>query len=129
MGQESHAERTQDDEKGGGTMRKLLRPMDALKVWSMKICATRNYTSCRRRLFFICDWMGNSMLFLLPLFFAMFCLVLFCIWYFNNLNLWLVGMGSLLVLSMSAVAVMFGIGAIEMGAPGDRAGTNSRSSI
>jgi hypothetical protein len=113
------------------TMCGSLRPMNTLEGWYMKVCATPIYTSRRRRLFVICDWLSNSILIVLSLFFAMFCFVLFCIWYFDGLCLLLAGMDIVLVFTMSAVAVMFGMAAREVErdrrAPGDRAGANKGS--
>ncbi|RKT26527.1 hypothetical protein B0G69_2277 [Paraburkholderia sp. RAU2J] len=81
----------------------------------MKVCATSIKSTRRGQIVAVCNWLDNSILFLLSLFFTMFCVVLFCIWYFRELDWWLVAMDIVFVLCMSLVALFFGFAARGIG--------------
>lgn len=58
----------------------------------------------------ICEWLASFALFLLPVFFLLFCTVLFGVWYFGSVEeRWLGCASILLVASMSLTAGVFGI--------------------
>ncbi|NKJ45224.1 hypothetical protein CIC12_00365 [Burkholderia sp. SG-MS1] len=73
----------------------------------MKIFTTSIKLPCRGQIVAVCRWLDNSILFLLSLFFTMFCVVLFCIWYFKELDWWLVAIDVVFVLCMGLVALFF----------------------
>ncbi|WP_157025183.1 hypothetical protein [Paraburkholderia heleia] len=57
----------------------------------------------------ICDWLASFALLLLPVFFTLFCCVLFCVWYFSVTSAWLVVVTALLILCMGLTAGIFGV--------------------
>jgi hypothetical protein len=57
----------------------------------------------------ICDWLASFALLLLPVFFTLFCCVLFCVWYFSVTSAWLVVVTGLLILCMGLTAGIFGV--------------------
>ncbi|MBM2768371.1 MULTISPECIES: hypothetical protein [Burkholderia] len=69
-------------------------------------------SSRRERIFVICEWLASFALFLLPVFFLLFCTVLFGVWYFGSVERWLGAASMLLIVSMSLTAAVFGIAGI-----------------
>ncbi|PFH19905.1 hypothetical protein [Burkholderia sp. JKS000303] len=67
----------------------------------------------------ICEWLASFALFLLPVFFLLFCTVLFGVWYFGSVERWLGGASMLLVASMSLTAGVFGIASARFAPPRD----------
>ncbi|KML48655.1 hypothetical protein VL15_28780 [Burkholderia cepacia] len=63
----------------------------------------------RERIYLICEWLTSFALFLLPVFFMLFCMVLFGVWYFGSVEWWLGAASTLLVAGMGVTAGIFGI--------------------
>lgn len=57
----------------------------------------------------ICEWLASFALLLLPVFFTLFCSVLFCVWYFGVASNWLIVVTAVLILCMGLTAGIFGI--------------------
>ncbi|WP_143751980.1 hypothetical protein [Burkholderia sp. SRS-W-2-2016] len=81
----------------------------------MEDCAGFSDNARKNWVFVVCDWLVNFILPLLSLFFAMFCYILFRLWFCPKLSWWLVAMNVFLIACMAAVAVMFAIGSREIG--------------
>ncbi len=73
----------------------------------------------RERIYVICEWLASFALFLLPVFFLLFCMVLFGVWYFCPLEWWLSAASTLLVACMSLTAGVFAIASASFTPPRD----------
>jgi hypothetical protein len=61
------------------------------------------------RISIVCEWLASFALFLLPVFFLLFCAVLLSVWYFGMIEWWLTTASTCLIVSMGLTASVFAV--------------------
>lgn len=63
----------------------------------------------REHMLIVCEWLASFALLLLPVFFLLFCSVLFCVWYFGAYSWWLMAISVVLSAGMTMAAGIFAV--------------------